>query len=91
MDKNMRDKFIREALDSDKNIDARVASIQMKNLPQGEVISPYTQINSNDLQKFNLAVSSLRQILETKAIISRSNINDSNIINLCSIEQVVTM
>ena len=54
MDKNIRNKQLREILDSDININRRLTSIQMKNIPKDEIIQPHIQINNVELQRFAL-------------------------------------
>ena len=92
MNKNIRHRQIREILDNDLNINRQLLRIQIKSVPKDDMpIQPLTQTNNNELQRFNLSVSSLRQILEYKANVTRAKIDERNIIILCSTEEVLSM
>ena len=92
MNKNIRNRQIREILDNDLNINRQLLRIQIKNVPKDDMpIQPHTQTNNIELQRFNLSVSSLRQILEYKANVTRAKIDARNIIILCSTEEVLSM
>lgn len=67
-----RKKLIKEIIDSDKDINARVANIQKKKLLGiiDEVI-PFTQLNQEDIQKMTMLTSILKQLLEKKLLFAR--------------------
>ena len=87
MNKNIRDKLIREVLDHDVDINKQLTSIQVKNAPKDEPIQPYVQISNVEIQRFNLFVASLRQVLEQKVNVARSKLGARGIVILCSIEE----
>ena len=67
----LRNKLIREILDTDKNINKRLTSIQLKNMPKEETKLINDTLNKEEIQKLNIFVASLRRSLEHKAIIAK--------------------
>ena len=68
---NIRNKLIREVLDSDMNINKRLSSIQKNNLAKyPEEPHPYLQINDDDIDKMKKNTALLRHILEKKRLIA---------------------
>ena len=95
----LRNKLIREILDTDKNANKRLSQIQLKNMPKEEARAVHTQLNREEIQKLNIFVSSLRKSLEHKAIITkiiaertvRYNKLNNYIIDICSVEEILIM
>jgi hypothetical protein len=95
----LRNKLIREILDTDKNANKRLSQIQLKNIPKEEARAVQTQLNREGIQKLNIFVSSMRKSLEHKAIITkiiaerivRYNKLNNYIIDICSVEEILTM
>ena len=69
---NLRNKLIREVLDSDMNINKKLSSIQKKKLAYNpeDAVHPYLQINDDDIDKMKKSTALLRQILEKKRLIA---------------------
>ena len=95
----LRNKLIREILDTDKNINKRLTSIQLKNMPKEETKLINDTLNKEEIQKLNIFVASLRRSLEHKAIIAkvmvdrtvRYNKLNNYIIDIVSVEEILTM
>ena len=95
----LRNKLIREILDTDKNITKRLTSIQLKSIPKDESRVIHTQLNKEGVQKINIFVASLRRSLEHKANIAkimvdrtvRYNKLNNYITDICSVEEILTM
>ena len=95
----LRNKLIREILDTDKNANKRLTQIQLKNMPKEEARAVHEVLNREEIQKLNIFVSSLRKSLEHKAIITkiiaertvRYNKLNNYIIDICSVEEILTM
>ena len=78
-----RRKLIREILDSDKNINARVSNIQrQKILGVVEEVNPYIQINQEDINKMKLYASTLRQVLEKRYLLTNNFLSDDTLLNV---------
>ena len=78
-----RRKLIREILDSDKNINARVSNIQrQKLLGNVEEVNPYIQINQEDINKMKLYASTLRHVLEKRNLLTNNFLSDDTLPNV---------
>ena len=94
---DLRRKLIREVLDSDKEIIKRASYIQFKNVPKNEVALLHHQMDPEEAQKLGICVSSLRKTLEHKnnsskmLLSSGAKHTDKHIMNLCGVEEVITM
>ena len=51
---SVRKKLIREVLDSNRDINARVAKLQIQNMPKQDRVLLQSQLNNDEIQKLNL-------------------------------------
>ena len=61
MEHDLRRKLIREILDEDKNINARVAKLQIQNMPKQDRALLQSQLNTDEIQKLNLYASTIKK------------------------------
>ncbi len=94
---DLRRGLIREVLDSDKNINKKVVHIKFKNVPKNEVALLHHQMDPEEAQRLGIFVSSLRKTLEHKNNSSKFVLSpgaksiDKHIMNLCGVEEAITM
>ena len=88
MSKNLRDGLIREALDYDKNINARVAKIQQNNASNlDEVARPFIQLNDEEINRMKQDTNLLKSLLEKKLLFARQF--KSNLVNASKIPKYI--
>ena len=92
-----RKRLIREVLDQDMNINRRVADItRQKVFGIPEEVSPYIQINQEEINKMSAAAGALRQLLEKKTYVSEQILKNEEdappndlVVDVAHVEEVV--
>ena len=98
MDMENRKRYIREVLDEDMNMKQRVVDLnRYRVMGIVDEVTPYVQIDQDEINKMRVAAATLSQVLEKKALLAnqiRSGMDEdgvnANIIDLAHTEEVIS-